>query len=72
MVNVAAEVESATKILERAATRLREALDAAGGRGVEVANELDRVQFAIDSLKGELGCPHCQAVLTSGRDEEED
>jgi len=68
VVNVAAEIESASKILERAATQLREALENDGGRGFAIADELDRVQFAIDSLNGELWCPHCEARLTSGRE----
>lgn len=46
--------------------RLVELLDKRGGRGVKLANEIDRLNHAIDALQGELFCPHCSARLTSG------
>jgi len=53
-----------TELEERLAP-LRDALDRQGGRGIELANEIDRLQFALDALKGELWCPCCEARLTS-------
>jgi hypothetical protein len=61
--------------LEGVRRRLAAKLDARGGRGVSLANALDRVSFAIDSLKGELFCLHCSARLTSednGFDDQDD
>ena len=50
--------------LTRRLTRLRRKLEKQGGRGVALANEIDRIDFAVDALKGELVCPHCEAQLT--------
>lgn len=61
--------------LEVVRKRLAAKLDARGGRGFLLANALDRVSFAIDSLKGELYCLHCEVRLTSkddGFDDEDD
>lgn len=51
--------------LEEEIAGLREQLDEQGGRGIELANEIDRLQLALDALQGELFCPQCEARLTS-------
>lgn len=43
--------------------KLREQLDAQGGRGVELANEIDCLEYALDALHGDLHCCHCEAKL---------
>jgi hypothetical protein len=53
--------------LTKKKNELLEQLNERGGRGVELANRIDRLDMAIDALKGELHCPHCEARLTSGR-----
>jgi hypothetical protein len=53
--------------LEKKRARLWKRLERRGGRGVELANEIDRLDCAIDALKGELYCPHCEARLTGER-----
>ena len=54
-------------VLEKRRARLVAALDRKGGRGVELADAIDRLGFAIDALRGDLHCPHCAARLTSAR-----
>ena len=60
-------METIIKKLEFRAEKLRAALERKGGRGVDLADEIDRIEFAVASLKGELSCPHCDARLTSGK-----
>lgn len=57
--NVAAEIESAEKILTKVRDRLSAAFEESGGRGVELAEELDKVSSALAALSGDLFCPRC-------------
>jgi hypothetical protein len=56
--------EKIIAILERKAEKLRRLLSKQGGRNVAVAEHIDRLDMAVDALRGELQCPHCQAQLT--------
>src|SRR4051812_26504796 len=56
--------ERIIKALKRKRRRLIWVLDANGGRGIELADDIDRLGFAIDALNGELFCPHCEEGLT--------
>jgi hypothetical protein len=49
--------------LERRLDVARSELAANGGRGVELANIVDSYQHALDALKGNLWCLHCEAKL---------
>jgi hypothetical protein len=60
-------VDRVLEVLEKKEAKLRKRFEARGGRGFELANEIDRLRHAIDALKGELFCPHCENRLTSGR-----
>lgn len=46
-------VDLAREALKRAEGRLSDALDAAGGRGVDLAEQLDRVRASLSALDGE-------------------
>lgn len=50
--------------LGKKAKLLRKELDANGGRGVELAEHIDRIETAIAALNGELVCLHCEAQIT--------
>jgi hypothetical protein len=56
--------EEIVKKLEADAKRLREKLDEQGGRGVELADQIDRLETAAEALRGRLHCPHCDKQLT--------
>lgn len=43
--------------------KLRDQLEAQGGRGIELANEIDCLEYALDALHGDLSCLHCEAKL---------
>lgn len=47
--------------------RLRATLVNSGGCDTTLANQIDRLDFAIAALAGELNCPYCDCQLTSGR-----
>jgi hypothetical protein len=51
-------------LLRKKAARLRERLEERGGRGVSLAEHVDRLDAAADALAGELYCQHCGARLT--------
>lgn len=53
-------------VLEKKRDRLFGRLSKRKGRGVQLADAIDRLDRAIDALKGELHCPSCEARLTSG------
>lgn len=44
--------------------RLVAVLERKGGRGVALAEHIDRLDAAIDALEGCLTCKHCEAQLT--------
>ena len=56
--------ESIVAVLEKEAESLREQFEAQGGRGIALAEHIDRIERAIDSLKGELFCSECGRQLT--------
>jgi len=39
-------------------------LEKAGGRGVPLAEHIDRLDAAMAALRGELFCPDCERQLT--------
>jgi hypothetical protein len=51
--------------LEKKQSQLMAQLKRRGGRGVDLANEIDRLILAIDALRGNLTCPMCESQLTS-------
>ncbi len=53
--------------LQKRKNRIVANLDKQGGRGISLADEIDRLDLAIDALTGELHCPLCEARLTSAR-----
>lgn len=61
-------ISALTKKRHRLATRLTKR----GGRGVGLAETIDRLDCAIAALNGELQCPHCEAVLTSSMESDEE
>lgn len=50
--------------LTRNRDKLMEELERRGGRGVALAEHIDRLDAAIDALRGELCCPCCEAQIT--------
>lgn len=55
--------EDAIDCLKGKRNTARAMLNARGGRGVELANEVDRYEYALDALHGDLNCCHCEAKL---------
>jgi len=53
--------------LQKRRDRIVASFDKQGGRGIDLADEIDRLNLAIDALDGDLHCPTCEARLTSGR-----
>ena len=52
------------EILQAKSDRLAKELEQRGGWSVALAEHVDRLDAAIDALKGELFCQHCEAQLT--------
>lgn len=59
------QIAEARELLNKALNTLRAKLDERGGRGVDLANQIDQIDFAITALNGQLFCPHCEARITS-------
>lgn len=58
-------VETIIEWLTKRSDKLSKQLEEQGGRGIKLADEIDRLNYAADALRGDLLCPCCDSKLTS-------